>query len=661
MSSFTRDIFMECPEKIFEDLTKSILDDLENLTKILEAEITAYAHNSGKYRTVTTSVRRKETRTIVEKLLRFRCPDSEGNYTKLDDVEARIGKQFKIRDLITDLVGGRIVVYYPQQLKYALRFLMNWPVFEIKQIKAYENPQKIWLSEDLRGMLEGLKKKHGHDVFVHKQKNNNDYESIHILVSIDPTFSVRLNEYLGIKDVDLNELGKYTIEIQIRTLLQHAWAQTEHSLNYSVSKSQIAQSGDAEENTVLREDFAQLKENFRSAESMQALIWNRYVCSHYEITLDGESYDFGDRLSVFTEAEEHVQILRIQEDLIKAVNSAEAMKEALSRFKTLTVKLAEKYNDGVILSSEKPTNIRAWARQRACLLILAYIGVKATKETKELINEFYAQHFKDLIATNVSDNTARLYDSIGLFDSELKHLATDSDQKFLLIDPIVHYRQAYLEYSSGNPTYSLRLIEKTIDDQKSLLKNRSEGRSRAINLRHLYRRRAQCYWSMYLMFADGSDDNLELADQGYQLAFLENSDIPETPKKQKTENAKLSGFYGALIFHRFLYGNKWTRCKPDEFKRLFTEKVAPNICAMRELALNGHDSRGVMSHIVALDYWMNGKKEDIDPSLMNGHFSPEIESEREILLDIKNIITMYDSLDHFIEASSQLGLTSQRN
>jgi len=662
MRKYNKESFINSDLDKFKTFAKKSKQSLTQLTSIIESELAAYDHNSGLYRTVVWSVRKKETRRICEKLSRIKKGNinSDGHY-KLDKLIKQHGKnEFYLRDLIHDLVGARIVVYFSEQLKFTLRYVLTWPFFDVKRITAYEDKENKWIPDSVRTMLQGISEKHGHTLVIEKQANNPSYESIHIHLSINPNFSKRIKNYLHIKQVNINDLSKYTVEIQIRTLLQHAWSQNEHNLNYSINKSRrdkhlnLSMSTDnaSKHNyeEILKEDFAQLKTNLSAAESMQSLIWNRYIRNHQAISSENESLDFGDRLSVFGKTEERTRVEEAQHKMLSAINSPIQMRSALQRLKELAIELSEKYGGPKILSAEKPDDLYNWARQRAFLLAIGYAAIRSNSDTGIVINDFFRENLHDLISSNVLDNTARLYAYIRLWDNEKKDELIDGNNgqdELLLIDPIVSYRQAFVEYSANNPKYALRLIENSIRDRKKLIKGKKGDRSSSLNLKHLYRRKAQCYWAMYLLFADGTDDNLDSAEYEYKQSFKERKDTPRSCDNKKKENIKLAALYGVLLFHRYIYGGKWTQFDPIYFSKQYTKYISQQIVDMEKCAVKKEDTKGLLTHVIALYQWKNGGLENSLKNIMNQSFSPELDPESSILKDIRNVMSKYESLEQF--------------
>jgi putative GTP pyrophosphokinase len=146
----------------------------EKLIKVLLKEKDIKVHS------VTS--RAKDKDKLQEKLA-----NNESKYTKLRDV--------------TDLAGVRIICYYSDEvdavatlLEY--EFIINWN-----------------LSVDKRTLLDP-------DRF--------GYNSLHYIAKFKPS-RIKLTEYQRFAD--------YEFEIQIRSILQHAWAEIEHDIGYKSRQS----------------------------------------------------------------------------------------------------------------------------------------------------------------------------------------------------------------------------------------------------------------------------------------------------------------------------------------------------------------------------------------------------------------------------------------
>jgi ppGpp synthetase/RelA/SpoT-type nucleotidyltranferase len=172
--------------------------------KILSADslIDQYRKNRANYEKFTSKISSLLTELLQANNQVYCSIDSRTK--EIDSLENKIvrkqGKYKKLTD-ITDLSGIRIITYY---------------------------------SEDVDRIEELIKKE-----FVVDEKNTIDkrksidpdrfgYLSLHYVVSLDED-RVRMTEHKRFKD--------YKVEIQIRTILQHAWAAIEHDLGYKAKDS----------------------------------------------------------------------------------------------------------------------------------------------------------------------------------------------------------------------------------------------------------------------------------------------------------------------------------------------------------------------------------------------------------------------------------------
>lgn len=104
-----------------------------------------------------------------------------------------------LRD-ITDLAGVRVITYFPETLN-----LVDKIIREEFEVVEKSNKGDILLSQGKFG-----------------------YQSIHYLVKINSSRS-SLSEY--------SRYAERVVEIQVRTILQHAWAEIEHDIQYKSSYS----------------------------------------------------------------------------------------------------------------------------------------------------------------------------------------------------------------------------------------------------------------------------------------------------------------------------------------------------------------------------------------------------------------------------------------
>lgn len=154
------------------------------------------------------------TKTIAS-LVKILLEDSKINYQKIEyrtkgvrSLENKIyqkniqKKKYKKLDDITDLSGIRIIVFFKDDIA--------------KVVNLIENEFKIHQEESV-----------GIDLNVAQKPREFGYQSEHRIISINQNRS-KLKEYKIFHNLKC--------EIQIRTVLQHAWAEIEHDIGY---KSEI--------------------------------------------------------------------------------------------------------------------------------------------------------------------------------------------------------------------------------------------------------------------------------------------------------------------------------------------------------------------------------------------------------------------------------------
>ncbi|KAB1153933.1 RelA/SpoT domain-containing protein [Tenacibaculum aiptasiae] len=142
-----------------------------------------------------------EFKRIVEKILvRKKIPTVfgiYGRYKKFDSInEKLLSERFKIKKTVTelnDLVGIRIVLLYPEFKDKVVEILTT-------EFELLNNPNRNNQSPDKFG-----------------------YNSIHLILKIKEDWA---------KTPDWESHVNKKIEVQIRTLSEHIWAETSHSLFY---------------------------------------------------------------------------------------------------------------------------------------------------------------------------------------------------------------------------------------------------------------------------------------------------------------------------------------------------------------------------------------------------------------------------------------------
>ncbi|HIW35467.1 MAG TPA: (p)ppGpp synthetase [Candidatus Treponema faecavium] len=134
-------------------------------------------------------------------MYKSRVKEFNSYYAKLLRVKPEEAAEHSGMPVLTDLIGIRVICAFLEDLsKVEMALSEHFTIREIERKGAEQTFKEF------------------------------GYESIHILVDIPPDIIERTNEY--IQDADLTIPAGLVCEIQLRTILQDAWAEVEHELVY---------------------------------------------------------------------------------------------------------------------------------------------------------------------------------------------------------------------------------------------------------------------------------------------------------------------------------------------------------------------------------------------------------------------------------------------
>jgi putative GTP pyrophosphokinase len=160
---------------------KSHFGDYDAFTKCVESLLKTLLHEAS-IRSHSINGRVKDLKSLESKINR---PNK--SYTSLDQ--------------ITDICGIRIITYFSEEVDLAAKVVEKEFVIDAKN----SSDKRIFTDPDRFG-----------------------YVSLHYVISLNPA-RLALAEY--------HRFEKFKVEVQIRTVIQHAWAEIEHDLGY---KSELA-------------------------------------------------------------------------------------------------------------------------------------------------------------------------------------------------------------------------------------------------------------------------------------------------------------------------------------------------------------------------------------------------------------------------------------
>lgn len=143
---------------------------------------------------------------------------------------------FAVKNLIKNLLDENSFKYHIQHRIKSIKSLKEKIKRKQKKGKKYKRLSDIedlaairvifYLNRDIDKFVKKVKREISGSVIVEKKKNTGGYEAVHLVVS------------LGKNRLQLNEYKKFSglkCEIQITSLLNHAWSEIEHEIFYKSS------------------------------------------------------------------------------------------------------------------------------------------------------------------------------------------------------------------------------------------------------------------------------------------------------------------------------------------------------------------------------------------------------------------------------------------
>ncbi len=260
--------------KMFNNF-KLLSIDIESIVKHLLDDCDDLIHN--------VDIRVKENKSLKKKIQR-----SENKYKELDE--------------ITDLIGVRVITYYESDIPNILSKLQ--PFFVEDSTKSVDKSSLLAL-----------------DQF--------GYRSTHLIVSLPEQNEIRNLglDLINLESNDVKKISGWQFEIQLRSILQHSWAEIEHDLGY---KNELGLP------KKLRRKFSQIASILEIADDQFEII--KKQLKEHEMHLQNELDKH--KLQVFGN---HVSIDTYSLSLF--VKNCKALKKLDGKIIALTKKQHHKYSD----------------------------------------------------------------------------------------------------------------------------------------------------------------------------------------------------------------------------------------------------------------------------------------------------------------------------
>lgn len=167
--------------------------------KNIDAAINWYRRNRSLYKSLASKVEAIIEENLEQSKMQYHSVTSRGKSLKSFTAKAQSGKYGDPQNEIKDMAGIRVITYLESDVQKVATMIEN--LFDIDKTNSLDQAQL--LGSDRLG-----------------------YRSVHYVAKFDKRRR-KLPEYKVYEDLPF--------EIQIRSLLQHAWAEIEHDRNYKFS------------------------------------------------------------------------------------------------------------------------------------------------------------------------------------------------------------------------------------------------------------------------------------------------------------------------------------------------------------------------------------------------------------------------------------------
>lgn len=340
-----------------------------------------------------------------------------------------------------------------------------------------------------------------------------------------------MTEYADLKNIPF--------EIQIRTILQHTWAQTEHRLNYNLTK-RLTEVPYNDEHFL--DDFRCHKAILFAAEHHQRIIYNRFWDMRYSHFIKRDLADLGNRLLYFSENEKK-EITNINSKLHS--NECSELYDEISNLKN---KLHNEYKDDFFVLTFK-NGIQSWGRQRLFLLLYGYLLLVGNESTTNNIvgNLKINQNFVDYDPPSI---TIYLFEHIRSMDTLFRWQTSNPNQRRFFSDPLVNYRCAGAHLKHNNYRRCIRLLKEVIDEDYFEGFKVEGGLGNFLNKMHFYRRIGEYY--SYLYFENNCFLRTDLLDAIENMEVAFNAEGPLDKKSLVNERIKVISNLITYSFFRYL-------------------------------------------------------------------------------------------------------------
>lgn len=400
-------------------------------------------------------------------------------------------------EIIQDLVGARVICIQEEAQKQVFQDILRAESLSIQSsgLEFYSAPFRDFtlardIHDELIDIIKGVKATWNTATTVEKKSKASNYESLHFYVKYESKIDAHLlgklvkeredqkgsekvrnraeAEYLlglfkSFTEQQLDEMRRFPVEFQIRTMLDHLWAQEEHKYIYKADTLAATPEENEEAEEILRSAFTGLKYAYYNVDRLRSLV--RSVTSSkstVDPSFEGRSKDnntfrfvyfpdgASDLQSEFDRAEK--LFLECEKDFSGHDTDGRPILNALNAIYEAVVSFDEgERESGAIFDNAN------WGRKRIFYMFLAYLALSSSKkvvteEAARFLNkkmgllELVGQSaFGGLI--NNRNGTVILaslvYDRVKEYDRlGWRNRDTDDARTMVFLDPLVGVRLA---------------------------------------------------------------------------------------------------------------------------------------------------------------------------------------------------------------------------
>lgn len=567
--------FYNLPISVFEEWYDAKLGTLNIILDQLKSDLKGFEYQNGTNRIALMQMRVKSKPSFIDKIYKLR----DDNAT-LKMFQSDKSKEYQVTDLVKDLIGARLVMFFDNDIDIPVNYFDVYPMYNIENVKVYQViPQNSPLSNQRKKHL--FKRLYSISENAKITEKSSAYESLHLIVkynanylairkSAAPGQTVTKDKSLDFNSLlaDANKISAFPIEIQIRTILQHTWAQIEHNMNYSETKRKGVF---AVLDALLLEDFKCHKSMLNAAEHHQTIMYERFWNNKRQpTTLKNEMLGIDER-SKYYKTEDAEKLMDITSEI-----HSKPSQDVVAKLIALTENFDIEYNENSFKLTY-PEHIETWGRQRLVLLLFTYLLQSQESGVANTAKNAISKKFKFNYFTDDKEHLAiSIYEHIRFIDTYFRWAAntTDEERKFVS-DPLVFYRCAGAYIATHEYRRAIHLLQEVIENNYFINHATDNRNGSILNKLHFMRRIGEYYFLSYIR--ENRSDRSELTKSYSVMAeALKCTEGPSNLEERKTELRRIVAQMIVTDFHRYMLSdnpnkNVFLAIMKEELRNLFYE------------------------------------------------------------------------------------------